>query len=70
MNSNPMSTDDRRERVEDACAALLVAGQPVAVDKVATRAASGEPPSTATPTYERSSRNTARADEKPTPSPG
>ena len=41
MNSNPMSTDDRRERVEDACAALLAAGQPVAFDEVATRAGIG-----------------------------
>jgi AcrR family transcriptional regulator len=36
-----MSTDDRRERVEDACAALLAAGQPVAFDEVATRAGIG-----------------------------
>ena len=36
-----MSSDDRRERVEDACAALLAAGQPVAFDEVATRAGIG-----------------------------
>ena len=36
-----MSTDDRRHRVEDACAALLAAGQPVAFDEVATRAGLG-----------------------------
>jgi AcrR family transcriptional regulator len=41
MSSDPMSTDDRRERVEDACAALLAAGQPVAFDEVATRAGIG-----------------------------
>lgn len=35
------STDDRRERVEDACAALLAAGEPVAFDEVATRAGLG-----------------------------
>jgi AcrR family transcriptional regulator len=37
-----MSThNDRRQRVEDACAALLAAGQPVAFDEVATRAGIG-----------------------------
>lgn len=36
-----MSTDDRRQRVEDACAALLAAGQPVAFDEVATRTGLG-----------------------------
>ena len=37
-----MSThDDRRQRVEDACAALLAAGQPVAFHEVATRAGIG-----------------------------
>jgi Family of unknown function (DUF6262) len=35
------STDDRHQRVEDACAALLAAGQPVAFDEVATRAGLG-----------------------------
>ena len=33
--------DDRRQRVEDACTALLAAGQPVAFDEVATRAGIG-----------------------------
>ena len=36
-----MSTDDRRQRVEDACAALLAAGQPVTFDDVAARAGIG-----------------------------
>lgn len=36
-----MNTDDRRQRVEDACAALLAAGQPVTFDDVATRAGLG-----------------------------
>lgn len=37
-----MSThDERRQRVEDACAALLAADQPVAFDEVATRAGIG-----------------------------
>jgi hypothetical protein len=33
-----MSTDDRHQRVEDACAALLAAGQPITFDDVDTRA--------------------------------
>ena len=41
MSSDRMSTHDRRQRVEDACAALLAAGQPVAFDEVATRAGIG-----------------------------
>ncbi|MDQ2708761.1 MAG: hypothetical protein M3Z25_14475 [Actinomycetota bacterium] len=38
-----MSTphDERRQRVEDACAALLAAEEPVAFDEVATRAGIG-----------------------------
>ena len=36
-----MTTDDRRQRVEDACAALLTAAQPVTFDEVANRAGLG-----------------------------
>ena len=36
-----MSTDDRRQRVEDVCAALLTAGQPITFDEVATRTGLG-----------------------------
>jgi len=35
------ASDDRRQRVEDACAALLAAGQPITFDKVATQAGLG-----------------------------
>ena len=60
---------DRRQRVEDACAALLAAGQPVTFDEVATRAGIGRATLYRNPTCEPSSKNTAHADEKPTPSP-
>jgi Family of unknown function (DUF6262) len=36
-----MSTDQRHERVEDACAELLLAGQPVTFDAVAEHAGLG-----------------------------
>jgi AcrR family transcriptional regulator len=36
-----MSTDDRRRRVEDACADLLATGQPVTFDEVASRVGLG-----------------------------
>jgi AcrR family transcriptional regulator len=36
-----MSTNDRRQRVEDACAALIAAEQPVTFDQVAQRAGLG-----------------------------
>jgi hypothetical protein len=36
-----MNTDDRHQRVGDACAALLAAGQPVTFDDVTTHAGLG-----------------------------
>jgi hypothetical protein len=36
-----MSNEDRRQLVEDACAALLAAGQPVTFDDVAAHAPLG-----------------------------
>jgi hypothetical protein len=65
-----MTFQQRRQQVEDACAEIILAGKHVTSDDVAARTGLGRATLYRTPTYARSSKNTAPAAKKHTPSPG
>ena len=65
-----MTFQQRRQQVEDACAKIILAGKHVTTDDVAARTGLGRATLYRTPTYARSSKNTAPAAKKHTPSPG
>jgi hypothetical protein len=62
-----MTPEQRRQHVEDACAAIILAGQPVTFDEVAARTGLGRATLYRNPTCAESSKNTAPTVGKPTP---
>jgi hypothetical protein len=62
-------SDEHPRRVEDACAQLLVSGAGITFDASPSKPASDGPPPTAVPNFAPSSKSTASAAAKHSPSP-